>query len=283
MANPFGIEQVDIPGLLGMHQNLQRQRIADLVIEKKMRREDQQYEREERVRGLRAKAMGGGDPESLLAAGAVDLPAGARPPVAPEPVHPVDTLAPGADLPPRTDGVKINQDALRQLYVEDPDSASAIQKFVYDGDKQALEAATQRGEAMANAALAIKATAPADRPAERERWKTFLVERGYSPEQVDKADLSDAGLDRLVRQGRTIEKVIDSGEIKYQVIPQGGRLQGFDSTGRPLDASPSPVAAPAGLEAEAEEAIRRGADPAKVRARLEQMKGGAGSGPRTFP
>jgi hypothetical protein len=46
MANPFGIEQVDIPGLIGMHQGLKRQRMSDLYMKRQMDRQDRADQKE---------------------------------------------------------------------------------------------------------------------------------------------------------------------------------------------------------------------------------------------
>ena len=57
-SNPFGITQVDIPGLIGMHQQLRRQRLEELYTAKKMEREDREFQREEKKAGVIAKLFG---------------------------------------------------------------------------------------------------------------------------------------------------------------------------------------------------------------------------------
>lgn len=60
MANPYGITQVDIPGLLGMHQQMKRQRMEDLYTAKKIELEDRKLQQEERRAGVMAKLFTGG-------------------------------------------------------------------------------------------------------------------------------------------------------------------------------------------------------------------------------
>lgn len=47
MANPYGITEVDVPGLLAGYQNTQNNRLQRLQAERQMRREDQLLQREE--------------------------------------------------------------------------------------------------------------------------------------------------------------------------------------------------------------------------------------------
>jgi hypothetical protein len=49
MDNPFGITQVDIPGLLGMHQQMKRQRLEDLYRAKEIERQDHAEERQAKI------------------------------------------------------------------------------------------------------------------------------------------------------------------------------------------------------------------------------------------
>lgn len=261
MANPYGIEQVDIPSLLGLHQQMKRQRIADLVTARELQIKEKQLDREERKTATLARIFAKGGDQASGGTGAVTQPpASAAPassvqseptpvtrsvadnltpeqdaairqglgderyqewkarngaPPASEPAavepHPLDHHEIGQPLPPRTDGLSINMDALRDLYAIDPQGAAQIQKLVYDSNKQQLEQATARGEAMAVAAAALRAMPEGQRQAEFQRnWAPYLIERGWNADLLRQADLSDDGLKRYYFQGRTIEKIIDS-------------------------------------------------------------------------
>lgn len=281
MANPFGIEQVNVPGLLGMHAQQKQQRLQDLYMARKMEQEDRALQKEERIAGAISKLYTG-TPKAPTS-GVETVPSAA--PVAPaQPVQPLSqqegdaiiarasetktitpieadrvrrSLGPNGtaayekwmtdngitiegqggpevaqpalppldqDLPPRTDGMKINQEALRELFALNPEMALKIQKSVYDADKQGLELMSQRGEAMATAATALQNVPASQRPAELQRWGQYLVERGYSPDMLAQVDLSDAGLERYVTQGRKIENIITSNKPDLRVIPMGGTL-----------------------------------------------------------
>jgi len=111
-------------------------------------------------------------------------------------------------LPPRTDGLEINQGALQRLFALDPQGASQIQSFVHNSNKQQLEEAASRGEAMALAAKSWRKMPFVQREQARREWTPFLMERGYHQSQIDSADLSDASLDRMYSQGLTIAQIV---------------------------------------------------------------------------
>jgi hypothetical protein len=119
-----------------------------------------------------------------------------------------------AALPPRTDGLKLNQDALRQLYVLDPDMAKGLQDMAFNADKKQFEAMARNGEVMATAAYDDQALADAERRrAEVANLVPYLIQNGVpadllTPQALDQLDLSDAGLDRLITTGRKLGDVI---------------------------------------------------------------------------
>ncbi|MBS87140.1 hypothetical protein [Sphingobium sp.] len=263
MANPFGIEQVDIPSMLGMHQQMKRQRIADLMQAREYEMKAKDAERQDRKDEVLARLfMKGGDQNKP--AGGVTPPVADTPPdIVPQAeaparvpenyidpagaaamrssmgdadyeawkakhgvteydpssaaaaLEPARPQLPALDqpLPPRTDGLAVNMDALRELYAIDPQGAAQIQRLVHDSDKQQLEKAQARGEAMAVAATSLRNLPAGQRQAEFQRnWAPYLIERGYDPAMLQQADLSDDGLERYYRQGRSIEKIVSSAE-----------------------------------------------------------------------
>lgn len=266
MANPYGIEQVDVGGLLNMHAGLKSQRLKDLYMARELEMKERTQQREEQRMGALAKVFqpseGAATPNAPSATSGVQTVPSAAPaqplsqdegnaiiarasqaktitPVEADRVRrslgPQGTAAydkwmadngitiegqggPEAaspalppldqDLPARTDGMKINQEALRELYALDPDMAQKIQKAVYDADEQSLKAMTRRGEAMANVAMRLQSVPASERPAELQRWGQYLVDSGLPAQALQQADLTDAGLSRYVQQGRKIENII---------------------------------------------------------------------------
>lgn len=138
--------------------------------------------------------LANGKPVSSLTAS----PSGA-PPVLIDPAH----------LPPRTDGLSINQDALRQLYAIDPQGAFEIQKHIYDADKEMFDRVKERGTVMAQVAGSLlQEPTQEGRIAALRQAAPQLQALGFTPEQLNQVDLSDAGLNRYFRAGQSMEQII---------------------------------------------------------------------------
>ena len=175
----------------------------------------------------------------------------------------------------------------------DIDLAKHIEGLHQDQQKQLGEQADVLGKVAAG----LRQLPAEQRGQALQQYAPALMQRGISQQDLAHAaqDLSDGALDGYINSARSITDTLASGRVKYMAIPQGGYLQGFDAmTGAPIgDTSPPPTApsqaAPTqqgggDLEVMAQQAIAAGADPAAVRARLAQMKGGAPSqGGATFP
>lgn len=103
-----------------------------------------------------------------------------------------------------------------------------------------------------------------------------LRSAGISDQEIAQADLSDQGLRGYISLATSINDQFQQSQPRYQVIPEGGTLVDTRNPDAIRQVSqPQPQQGGADLEAMAQQAIAQGADPAAVRARLEQMRGGA--------
>lgn len=165
-------------------------------------------QREQQARDATARVFGGGGRNALLGPVANQAPA---PQVAQamQSNAPADLVDPDS-LPPRTDGLTINRDALRQLYAIDPERAVLIQRAVYDADEASFKQMQARGAAMASAAWHLKSVPAEARPQELERIAPLLVRSGIPAEMVQQAsgDLSDTALDGFIATGRSIKDIL---------------------------------------------------------------------------
>lgn len=129
-----------------------------------------------------------------------------------------------SQLPPRTDGLQINQEALRNLYQIDPDGALEVQKTIYSADAAGAKRLKESGETMATAAYRLSKLPPDQRAAELRAMAPQLVSLGVDPQMIASADTSDASLDRYMTLGRSISEVMKEDDAKYVVVPKEGDL-----------------------------------------------------------
>jgi hypothetical protein len=111
------------------------------------------------------------------------------------------TLVDPAQLPPRTDGMQVNQAALRELYVEDPKTAFEVQKMIYAADKSQMEAVMRSGQTLASAAFNLEGINLPDgsediagRKAAVARMAPLLTQVGVSQQTLDTLDVSNRSL-----------------------------------------------------------------------------------------
>jgi hypothetical protein len=161
MANPYGIEQVDVPGILSAFTTARTQRTQQLLTERAMAREDAQLERENRLRTayakLRLPGADGGMSSAVSAYGVKDAPATAPAgPVAPadfgqslggpgavataaSPVAPAAPATPTDATPHPLQGwLDTNQGAIQDIMQQDPQSGLQLLQHFHqlDAEKQ---------------------------------------------------------------------------------------------------------------------------------------------------
>lgn len=139
-----------------------------------------------------------------------------------------------------------------------------------------LEQLKAQGEAMGRVAYSLKPLPETQRRQALMQAAGGLRAAGFSDEELANADLSDGGLNGYIALSTSINDQFSQSQPRYQVIPEGGTLVDTRNPDAIRSVSqPSQGAGSADLEAMAQQAIAAGADPAAVRARLQQMQGGA--------
>lgn len=214
--NPYGIQQVDVPGLLSIYENAKQGRAAQM---KAKREEDRAAELESVMSRLFTPKSA---PSSGGATGAMDAfggqlgqpPAGmpgvisgfgggtwnadgsvATPPDGAASQAPQSVVDP-SQMAPRTDGVQLNQDALRELYRVDPETALKLQTSVYNANKQQLDQMQAYGEKGLGVVYRLKQLPQEARAAELQASLPMLQSMGIDTSQLAQVDLTDDGLGR---------------------------------------------------------------------------------------
>lgn len=247
---PYNITQVDVPGILGVYQGAQQARAQQMMAQRQMARQEAADDRDIKRTSALAKVFApkGGDPASSGAAptGTEQAPVAAS--------GPPGALVDPAQLPPRTDGLQINQDALRELYTIDPETAHQVQTMAYNANKQQFETMQRNGEAMATVAYRLKQMPLEARKAELQAWAPQLQGMGLTPEMLAQADLTDAGLDRYYTSGRKLSEIIAEAKPDWTPVPRDNDLvnlkdpaaiAAFNAGGSRTPAAPPP---PPGFE-----------------------------------
>ncbi|MGL4320060.1 MAG: hypothetical protein ACRCS3_04285, partial [Paracoccaceae bacterium] len=199
-----------------------------------------------------------------------------------------DSLTPGIGdgvQMPSQGGVTINSQALQKLAMLDLDTANKISMFASRANKEQLEQAGEHGKVKAQAAFYLSRFPQGpERDAAFQKMRPRLEQMGFTPDQLAAARLDDQSLKMDQAFGMTVAELANEARVKWVPIGERG-LAAFDAQGNPVG-SGNPLAGgsvvPDDLAAQAEAAIAAGADPAAVRARMQEL-GGQGASPATFP
>jgi hypothetical protein len=216
--NPYGIQQVDVPGLLGVYESAKQNRMRDMMMQRQMQREDAEYERKRESNRLLvdiAKSMqpkGGGRASGVAGVaksygqGPQDGGFDARLNAAPEETQ--------AMVQPEQPSV---EELMGQLAAIDPETWARMDTRIKDQAKAATSY-------MAQAVMDVSRMT--DETQRAQVWTRYVqqaeangmdipthLER-YSPEALNQAAV-EAG---------TMEKLIKSQEPDYMAIPEGGTL-----------------------------------------------------------
>ncbi|MBB6424937.1 hypothetical protein [Sphingopyxis sp. JAI128] len=211
--NPYGIQQVDVPGLLSIYQGTQDRRMQLM----KARREEERQAQRDDIMGRiftpktggqggmsgAAAQFGGGSlvatPEQEAQTARMEGEFAGRAPAFADDratAQAPQGLVDPSRLDPRTDGIQLNQDALRDLYRYDPQTAFQLQTSVYNANKQQLDQMQAYGEAGLGVVYRLKRLPQDQRAAELQASLPMLQSMGIDTSQLAQVDLSDHGLTR---------------------------------------------------------------------------------------
>jgi hypothetical protein len=246
MANPYGIEQVDVPGLLSAYDAGRQRRVEMMLRQRMMEREDLQLEREHALHNAYAKIRppGSGGTAAVNAYGAASTPppspadaatapsaasvgpsAPATAPVAAATAPVTAPTLPGGPPAPGTVPAtwsEANQGVIGQMMAIDPEHAAQLSTTFRQMDDAQLAQVKRRNDAIAHVALGLKALPEAERAAElQRRAQTDLIPYGVDPASLTRADLSDRGLDQHIGEARDIEAIIKDAKPDLMAVSPG--------------------------------------------------------------
>lgn len=229
MADPFAIlanSRIDVPSLLGVYQGAKQSRMQDMLFQRQMQQAERQEQTDIKKQGVMARLFqpqqgqtqsggGGQRPPAPQAAqptwqgnSASEM---AEPGFAQAPQAPQQLMNP-SQLPPRTDGVTLNPEALGELYQIAPELAMQMQTHFYSADKAQFERAQQNGETMYKVATQLQGVPADQRGAAFQSMIPQLRQLGIPDDQLAQVDLSDQGLANYAQLGNTLANISKSRE-----------------------------------------------------------------------
>lgn len=133
------------------------------------------------------------------------------------------------------------------------------------------------------AALAVKQMPPEQQAAAWDQYVEQGVQLGFGDLADYRGKFSPEALDGAIANAGLVKDFLGTQKIDYQVIPEGGRLQGFDASGRPLQGG-TVSAEPAMPQSKADyDALPPGASFKAPDGTIRQKPGGGvGNGPGGF-
>lgn len=291
--NPYGIQQVDVPGLLSVYQGARQARAQEMLAKKQQEAAEKRADRDQRFGEILAKSMGGvgatfGGQQASGGAGGAAQAFGQPQPETPQPRN----------------NFRLSPETMSQLIAVDADEAAKVFEAFSQMDKAQHEASQRVNDTLGRAAQHLLTIPEAERQAEIQRIAPILMEQGIDEGMISQFAPTERNLQFLIAQSRDIEKLREEFLPKLRNVQAGDMIIDENRIGEgdptvyrsPLVKGPDGAiyervpGAPQGqseaeLRAAADEAIRQGADPAAVNARLNQMLGGGGGGNATgnFP
>ena len=219
MPNPYGMTEVDVPGILAGYENLQDRRVQRMMAERQMQMQDRQLEQQDRAAAAWAKFNQGRQAASggvSGAAGAYETPRGAQTPAQP-------AQQPQAAEYDPWDDPAAQQELLASLSGAIPMSeVMQIRQAFKTHSKEQREEAAANWDQLARAFFNLRQIPAAERPAAFQQMLPMLRALEIPDEMLVQPDLSDRGLEWGVDQARDIEKLITGRTPDVQSVPGVG-------------------------------------------------------------
>lgn len=245
--NPFGITEVDVPGVLGAYETGQNNRLLRMARQQQVQAAERQADREQGIREVMARVAGGGAPAKGGVAGAYAQPADVvGQSVAAGSGGMVGTPAPTA--PPATQAPAARQsfrEAIPQLLAlgMDPTQVHALAQL----DDQQSAAAVQRWQQIGPLYVEARRLPYEQRRAYIASVTPQLAQLGISPEEIQGFDPTDANLSSHIALGTTMAQALEPRymTVEGEVLDQRSLPHG--APGDPVVYRSQYIATPAGL------------------------------------
>lgn len=293
--NPYGIEQVDLPGVYGAVHSARMGRLQQMMLNRQIEHADRQAERDNQFNSVLARVYGGG--QSGGKEGSTPSAPTRRPSVnAPYMVSPdtplvsPTTTAPSGPIAspqmPTQGAPSLSPELTRQLIAIDPQRGAQIAAALRQADEATLARVTGATEEIARLGQHLLDRVPeAEWAAEIQRRAPALMAHGVTQAQIDEVvrDPSRRNILYHIGEARDVEKLIEDAHPHLRNVSAGDVIiDEANPGGEPVYESPY-VPGPNGTMYPRPPAMSAHPPQPLTDEDIRRMEGGAGSqGPRTF-
>lgn len=234
-AGPYGITQVDVPGVLGVYQAAQENRIRQMLLKRQVDKEEREAKTQTGIRDALSRYSGRKGAETAPQpeqgdAGTLRSRIGMSDPVSAYGAPPA-TPQPAASTPAtqRRPTAADREELFGSLLALDPQTAGQVMDAFGKMDKAQAESAAQRSAVLGRGAQHLMSVPREQRAAELQRIAPDLLQAGISQDKIAGFDpTDDNALSFIVNQSRDIEKIIEGAQPKIQPVTQGGSVLSID-------------------------------------------------------
>jgi hypothetical protein len=208
--NPYGIQQVDVPGLLSVYQGARQARAQEMLAKKQQEAAEKQADRDQRFGEILAKSMGGvggafGGQQAQPGGGAATAAqAFGQPSAAPQMQQPRNNF-------------RLSPETMSQLIAVDVDEAAKVFEAFSKMDQAQHEASQRVNDTLGRAAQHLLTIPEAERQAEIQRIAPILMEQGIDEAMISQFAPTERNLQFLIAQSRDIEKLRE--EFLPKLVP----------------------------------------------------------------
>lgn len=193
--------RLNVPGLLEAAGQAKQRRLEEMLLNRKVEREDREADREDKLLGIMAKVRQPGSQNSQPKGGD---------PVSPGPAAAVSSPGTPQGNPAAQSWVEANRDVVDELMAIAPDQAFAMTEKLSKLDEAGIARVKEMNELRGRVALHLQSIPAPQRGQEMQRLMPQLAQMGVTPEivQQELGDLSDAALQAPVALSMDIDKVL---------------------------------------------------------------------------
>lgn len=252
-VGPYGIEQVDVPGILNNVQNVQFNRVRMMMAQKQLEMQDLMMNRQlGAMKALQAYAgsLGSNNPQSGSDSSASRAPsATGSPPTAPVTSMPhandVIQSPTGYDTSgaPTTAEMANRDNLFKSLLFVNPEMAGQIADAFKGMDAEHASAVVSRNMRVSQLAASALQLPQNERPQFMAQHAAELQSLGVQPQQLQGFQPTDDNLRQLVAEGMDVQRIAEFAKPQMTEVRQGStqRLVNPDQTSQTMFESPTVV------------------------------------------